>query len=239
MYAGTDAGEIRIYNSRARVRTLGGEFGNESRLMTSCKLVTTIVGHQPAAVSVATLKGYLLSAAPTLFAVHNVSGLYGRQRDEPAVYLGRSLPPPPPGLMTFMASTRVSHVAVGGGARGELMLLASQLPFKELDKASGSFSGFEGGSGPAWILRNPIVLGGVMMLVFWQTSKMWRGTGDGGGRGGGDGDIDDETLRALEAIRKVSTADGRGFGSDVGDFGRGRDPRRTDSGQSRIEELDR
>ena len=90
---------------------------NETKMATVCKLVTSIEGHAESELRIAPLKGYLLSASPTLLAVHNVSGLYSRTRDDPTAMLGRPLPPSAPLTRpSLLASTREKHIAVGSGA---------------------------------------------------------------------------------------------------------------------------
>ena len=92
LYAAGSDGVISFYNSKARTRMGGqGPHGNETRMVTHCKLVTTVEGHTPSSLTLAPVKGYLLSASGALLAAHNVSGLYARTRNDPNVYLGRAL----------------------------------------------------------------------------------------------------------------------------------------------------
>ena len=287
-------------------------------MTTVCKLVTVVSGHEPSAVGLAPLKGYLLSAAGSLLAAHNVSGLYARKREEPSAMLGKPLSPATARSTALLAGTRASHVAVGSGAQGQVRplaafhsllfhsslshrpssfhspvshspdshspvshspdshspdshspdshsppstpstrrlehavvsarmqvwLLASKLPFKEESKEGGSFGlgSFDGaGSGPMWLLRNPLVLGVIMMLVFWQTSKMWSKNGAGGpGAPGSGAGLDPDVLRTLEAMRGSGGRGGGGaFGAEFGDFGGGRGGGRGGGGGGRIEEID-
>ena len=74
LYAASSDGVIAIYNSKTRTRQMTGEFKNISKMVTHCKLVTTIQGHDAAPVALTPVKGYLYSASPSLFVSHNVSG---------------------------------------------------------------------------------------------------------------------------------------------------------------------
>lgn len=242
VYAGTAAGDIRIYNSKARSRQLGGKYGNESRMATACKLVTVIRGHEAAEVQLAPLKGYLVSVASRLLVTHNVTGLYSRTRDDPFALVGRTLPAgAEASAAPLVAGARQGHVVVGAGASGELTLLASKLVFKEEPKDGGSFGlgalADTSSGGPAWLLRNPLVLGVIMMVVFWQTNKHYKGNDGGGGKGGAGG-LDADMLRTLEAMRA-----GGGGGGDLGDLSGlaglgGARGGRGGGGSSRIEEID-
>ena len=96
------------------------------------------------------------------------------------------------------------------------------------------------GNGPASYLRNPIVLGVIMMGVFWQSSKMFN---KGGGRGGRGAEDEFEMFRQLEKMSKGSGGHEKmsellggmgGMGGGAGRGGRGFDGGR---GSSRIEEI--
>ena len=106
LYAGGADGRVAVYNTRSRVRsTTEGPNRNETKMVTTCKLVTVVEGHAPADVALAAVKGYLLSASGGgLLAVHNVSGLYGRARDDPSV-----LRPPPRRRPAALAGTKAGH----------------------------------------------------------------------------------------------------------------------------------
>lgn len=80
LFASTAAGELRVYNTKARMRPPGG-----GKTSVVCKLVHSIKGHAASPVSLATMKGFLLSVTSELFAVHNVSGLCERPVLEPQV----------------------------------------------------------------------------------------------------------------------------------------------------------
>jgi len=91
---------------------------------------------------------------------------------------------------------------------------------------------------PTSLLRNPVVLGVIMMVVFWQTNKFWGkggggGSGGGGGGRGGDADFNPaDMFKQLEAHQRRSGGGGGG-GRDFGfgrDFGGG-------GGGSRIEDI--
>jgi hypothetical protein len=226
LYAAGSDGVISVYNSKARTRMGGqGPHGNETRMVTHCKLVTTVEGHTPSSLTLAPVKGYLLSASGALLAAHNVSGLYARTRNDPNVYLGRALA----GAPAALAGTRAGHFVVGSGAAGELAMLASKLPAERKDDDGGVMGGIlgsgggGGGGGAASLLRNPLVLGGVMVLFFWQSGRFF-GNGNkpgGGGRGGGAGGdgVDMDMLRA--AMDKRGGGGGGGGGLGGGGLGRG------------------
>ena len=74
LYAATSDGVISIYNSKARTRQMTGEFKNISKMVTHCKIVTTVTGHDAAPLALAPVKGYLFSASPSLLVSHNISG---------------------------------------------------------------------------------------------------------------------------------------------------------------------
>ena len=220
LYAASADGVIGVYNTKARTRMGGqGPHGNETRMVTHCKLVTTIEGHIPSPLSITPVKGYLLSANAKLLAVHNVSGLYARTRDEPNVMLGRPLA----GQPAVLAGTRAGHFAVGSGAAGELVMMASKLPAKKEDEdgvLGGIMGGGSSGSGgtASNLMRNPLILGGVMVLMFWQSGRFFGNNGGRGGRGGrggqgGDADFDLSMLRAAQG------RGGGGGGRGGGGFG--------------------
>ena len=241
LYAATSDGVIAVYNTKSRSRMSGqGEHGNETKMVTHCKLVTTITGHEASPLELTPIQGYLLSASPSLLAVHNVSGLYARTRDEPNVMLGRRLA----GVSAVVAGTRAGHVAVGSGVAGELVLLGLKLPNQKKDDEGGVMSSMlgsgsgSGGSG-ANLMRNPLVLGGVMVLVFWQSGKLFGGRnngngGSGGGRGGRGGGDDfgpkDFDMGMLKQAMDAAGAERQG-GGRVGRGGSRAAP------QSRFEEL--
>ena len=86
LYAATVDGIISVYNSKTRSRQPNqGPHKNETRMVTHCKIVTTIEGHQAGKVALTPMKGCLFSASPSLFAAHNVSGMYARTRDEVSI----------------------------------------------------------------------------------------------------------------------------------------------------------
>ena len=121
LYAAGSDGVISVYNSKARTRMGGqGPHGNETRMVTHCKLVTTVEGHTPSSLTLAPVKGYLLSASGALLAAHNVSGLYARTRNDPNVYLGRALA----GAPAALAGTRAGPFVVGSGAAGDYLIEA-------------------------------------------------------------------------------------------------------------------
>eukprot|EP00900_Chrysochromulina_parva_P020682 jgi/Chrpa1/3247/Chrysochromulina_OHIO_Genome00009094-RA len=132
-----------------------------------------------------------------------------------------------------------SHVAVGAGAAGELQLLFSKLAYKEERPESPAdafgFGGFgEGGSGNSGhssLLRNPMVLGVIMMLVFWQSSKFYNKEKGGGPPGVG---LPPDLMRELESMRMSG-----GFGKEFADFGGGGSGggRAVRESSSRIEEI--
>ena len=197
----------------------------------------------------------------------STAGLYARTRDEPNVMLGRSLS----GGRAVMAGTRLGHFAVGAGALGELWLLQTKQAFRDPKDDHSPLGGmFEGGGDKGGmgnnLLRNPIVLGVVMMLVFWQSSKFWNKDGGGpggpgGGRGGGGGgdraDFED-ALRMMQGMKggmggmggqaDLSMPGGRGGGMGRSadfdaafktTFASGRGGRRDLDAGSRLEEIDK
>ena len=122
LYAGTASGEMLVFNTKSRSR-VPNKHGNGTEMMTVCKLVTVLGGHAPAPVRLAPLKGFLFSAADQLLAVHNVSGLYKRRLDEPAVFFGRSLPQVP---VAHGGAAASGGATVGGGAAGAPLLAADE-----------------------------------------------------------------------------------------------------------------
>ena len=123
-----------------------------------------------------------------------------------------------------------------------MQLLFSKLSYKEEHKESPAdafgFGGFgEGGtsnSGPTSLLRNPMVLGVIMMLVFWQSSKFYGKEKVGGPPGAG---LPPDLMRELESMRMSG-----GFGKEFADFGGGRNGgggggRAGRDSSSRIEEI--
>ena len=287
LYAASSDGLITIYNSKTRTKQMVGEFKNESKMVTHCKLVTTITGHDAAPLALTPVKGYLFSASPGLLVSHNVSGarkrrtplhgrrlrplltcalarvialrpagLYARARNEPNVILGRALA----GGSAVMAGTRAGHVVIGSGPAGELWLLQSKQTFKESKDepfaGPGGVLGLLGGEsksgGNLGILRNPVVLGVVMMLIFWNANKWWNkddgpppGSGGFAGRRAleGRGGLEDFDMDALKAMQR--RAGGGKGGAEFEEafkstFGRGRNTdfsRDPDVAGSRFEEL--
>jgi hypothetical protein len=223
LYAGSRDGIVSVFNTRARTRvTDAGIHANETRMVTQCKLVTTVPGHDVSPVALTPLKGYLLSASTSLLVAHNVSGLYARTRDDPNVMLGRSLASAAKGTVprpTVLSGTRAGHVVVGSGSGGFIALLSSKLPFKTAEEAEGGIAGFLGSGGGGGgmgggMFKNPLMLGGVMFLVFWQSGKMFNKSGKGGGRGGPPEDFDMDMLRSAMGGAGMGGAGmgGAGFG---------------------------
>ena len=207
VYAGGSDGVVRIYNTKARSRQLGGTHGNESRMVTQCKLVSTIVGHEPSPLHLAAQKGWLFSTSRALLAVHNVSGLYDRKREEPTAMLGRPLPSSLPGTAGLISGTGGTHLAYGGGAAGEIWMVESKLTYRDPSEEF-KFGGESMGdfASPTSLLRNPVVLGVIMMVVFWQTNKFWGkggGGGSGGGGGGGRGGGGDADFNPADMFKQV------------------------------------
>ena len=135
------------------------------------------------------------------------------------------------------------HASAHHGALSpQVQLLFSKLTYKEEHKESPAdafgFGGFgEGGtsnSGPTSLLRNPMVLGVIMMLVFWQSSKLYGKEKVGGPPGAG---LPPDLMRELESMRMSG-----GFGKEFADFGGGRNGgggggRAGRDSSSRIEEI--
>ena len=221
LYTASSDGIISIYNSKARTRQMTGEFNNISKMVTHCKLVTTITGHEAAPIGLTPVKGYLFSASPSLLASHNVSGLYARTRDEPNVMLGRALAGSPHAL----AGTRDGHLVVASGPLGEISMLQTKQVFKAPGEDDGigstfggSFGSKDGGMSGLSLLRNPLVLGVVMMLVFWQSNKFMN-KGDGGGNTGfggrrsldGRGGLNDFDMDQLKGMMRQGGKGGSEF----------------------------
>ena len=183
LYAGTASGRLLVYNSRARTKVDAPKDDNtptsrgSAKTVQTCKLVHSIEGHAALPLSLAVVKGYVLSATAELLAAHNVSGLYGRQKGDPNAVYGLSLADG----SALLAGTGAGHVALATGA--EVTLFESKLVYSTGDGGDG---GFGGGSG---FMRNPLFLGVILVTVGWQVSKFMgnkRGGDDdfGGGMGG-------------------------------------------------------
>jgi len=225
LFASTSTGSLRVYNTKTRVRAPSG---GKSHL--ACKLVEEMSGHAPLPVAIASVKGFLLSATSELFAVHNVSGLYGRVKKDPHVVYGEALMGG--SIPALLACSRASHLALSWGADGRVVYMESKLQWKDEDSAGGMPDMLS-------FLRNPMLIGVVMVVIFWQSSKFFSKGGGGGGVGGlaglgggggfgpkGMGDFDPSMLQDFEKTFARGGLPGRGGGNSKGL-------------SSRIEELNR
>jgi hypothetical protein len=181
LYAATGSGEVLVFNTRTRTRPSAerSPVPDDGRASSACRLVERLLGHQPSALALAAVRGYLLSASPSLLAAHNVSGLYSRFKQAPeAVYarpLGKHsrsrsaaavLSAASPTAISPLSSTPPSPplVAVAFGPSGTLTLFSSRLPY-ERDKPDGFFGGSFG---------SPLLLAIAITAVFYSLAKAWR-----------------------------------------------------------------
>ncbi|KAL3899356.1 MAG: hypothetical protein SGPRY_012655 [Prymnesium sp.] len=147
LFASTAAGELRVYNTKARMRPPGG-----GKTSVVCKLVHSIKGHAASPVSLAAMKGFLL-----------------------------------------------------------LVFLESKMQWKADDSRDGMPDMLS-------FFRNPMIIGLIMVLIFWQSSKHFNKANEGSINGFMKQDfrgLDPAMLRNLEK----SQARGRsGMGIADGDF---------------------
>jgi len=185
LYAATSSGEILLFNTRTRTRSRQAEPSASranaaaSRPGPACRLVERLRGHQPSTLSIAAVRGYLLSASPSLLAAHNVSGLYARAKLAPEAVYGKPLgkhtrssggaavliaasPAAASPLSSFSPAPPL--VALGHGPTGTLTLFSSRLPF---DKPK-----------PEKLFRslpsNPLLVAVAVMGVVWAFAKAAR-----------------------------------------------------------------
>ena len=69
-------------------------------------------------------------------------------------------------VLPAVASNREKYVALASGPSGNVFLFESKFKYKTEEEAAAD-SGF----GPEKFVRNPLFLGAVMMVIFYQSSK--------------------------------------------------------------------
>lgn len=127
----------------------------------------------------------------------------------------------------------------------ELAMIGTKLPVEKKEEEGGPLAGMLGSSGgSSSMLRNPLVLGGVMVLIFWQSGRLFgnKGSPGNGSRRPGGRQFDDD----MDMLRgAMSGAGSRGPGGGMGsaefeeafaDFKRGK--QMGGAAPSRFEELD-
>ena len=154
-----------VFNTRTRQRTKPNATAAATST-TVCKLSHRIVGHAAGALSLCALKGHLFSASSALLALHNTTSLYKYTKGDPSVVLGVPLMS---SATPALASSGERHVLLADGPR--LTLYESKFGMGK-EKSDGA----DLLAGGAWI-RNPLLLGIVLVMVFWQGSKMMKGRG--------------------------------------------------------------
>lgn len=187
LYAATGSGEVLVFNTRTRTRPSAerSAMPQDGGASSACRLVERLRGHQPSALALAAVRGYLLSASPSLLVAHNVSGLYSRSKQAPVAVCGRPLgkhsrsrsaaailSAASPATNSPLSSTPPSPplVAVAFGPTGTLTLLSSRLPY-ERDKPERLFSG---------PFSSPLLIGIAITALCYSLAKVWRGLTAGG-----------------------------------------------------------
>ena len=180
LYAATSGGEVLLFNTRTRTKFRSGP--SDAPPVTkrsSCRLVERLRGHQPSALAIAAVRGYLFSASPSLLVAHNVSGLYSRSKQAAQAVLGRPLGKhtrSKAGATVLAAASPLATVAISSlppsppllalayGPKGTLTLFSSRLPY---DKEK-----------PKWLLNglfsSPLLMGIAITAVFYSLIKAWR-----------------------------------------------------------------
>jgi hypothetical protein len=182
LYAATGHGEVLVFNTRTRTRPSAERSSllDDGKASSACRLVERLRGHQPSALALAAVRGYLLSASPSLLVAHNVSGLYSRSKQAPEAVYGRPLGkharnPTAAAVLTAaspatnspLSSTPPSPplVAVAFGPAGTLTLLSSRLRY-ERDEPERLFSS---------PLSSPLLTGIAITALIYGLAKAWRG----------------------------------------------------------------